>query len=158
MSDIGNLPSRYGLREHGLAKYQLAHWNLGTSQLVEKALQRTEGMLASGGAFVVKTGRFTGRSPKDKYIVREPGTAATVDWGDVNQPMSEEVFDQMYARLLHSLETEELFIRPNPLETDRHKPEFTVLFAPRFYADAGKDGTRSTTCIALNFKKRVALI
>src|SRR5260370_1340491 len=144
-----------------------------------------------GGGFVVKTGRFTGRSPKDKYIVREPGTAGTVDWGDVNQPMSEQVFDQMYARLLHSLETEELFIqdcfagadpeytlpirviterawhslfarelfiRPNPLETDRHKPEFTVLFAPRFYADPAKDGTRSTTCIALNFKKRVVMI
>jgi phosphoenolpyruvate carboxykinase (ATP) len=191
MSNIGNLPSRYGLSEHGLAKYQLAHWNLGTSQLVEKALQRSEGILASGGAFVVKTGRFTGRSPKDKYIVREPGTASTVDWGDVNQPMSEAVFDQIYARLLHSLETEELFvqdcfagadpeytlpirvitqrawhslfarelfIRANPQETDRHKPEFTVLFAPRFYADPAKDGTRSTTCIALNFKKRVVVI
>src|SRR5258707_626157 len=191
MSDIGNLPSYFGLKEHGLAKYQLAHGNLGSSHLGEKALRRTEGMLASGGAFVVKTGRFTGRSPKDKYIVREPGTAGTVDWGDVNQAMSEQVFDQMYARLLHSLETEELFIqdcfagadpeytlpirviterawhslfarelfiRPNPLETDRHKPEFTVLFAPRFYADPDKDGTRSTTCIALNFEKRVILI
>src|SRR5258707_6212264 len=110
MSDIGNLPSYFGLKEHGLAKYQLAHWNLGTSQLVEKALQRTEGMLASGGAFVVKTGRFTGRSPKDKYIVREPGTAGTVDWGDEYQPMSEQVVDQIYAPLLHSLETEEPFI------------------------------------------------
>src|SRR5579872_1796829 len=191
MSDIGNLPSQYGLSEIGLAKYQLAHWNLGTSQLVEKALQRSEGMLASGGAFVVKTGRFTGRSPKDKYVVRDSITSTTVDWGDVNQPMTEQVFDQMYARLLHSLETEELFIqdcyagadpqytlpirvitqrawhslfarelfiRPNPQETDRHNPEFTVVYAPRFYADPKKDGTNSTTCIALNFKRRLVVI
>lgn len=191
MTDIGNLPSRYGLSEHGLARYQLAHWNLGTSQLVEKALQRSEGMLASGGSFVVKTGRFTGRSPKDKYIVRESSTEQSVDWGDVNQPLAEETFARVYSRMLHFLETEELFvqdcfagadpeytlpiriitqrawhslfarelfIRPNPHETDSHKPEFTVVYAPRFYADPEQDGTRSKTCVAINFKKRIVMI
>jgi phosphoenolpyruvate carboxykinase (ATP) len=191
MTDIGNLPSRFGLSAQGIARYQLAHWNLGTSQLTEIALQRHEGMLASGGSFVVKTGRFTGRSPKDKYIVREAGTENTVDWGEVNQPMPEGAFDGMYARLEHFLENEELFvqdcfagadpeytlpirvitqrawhslfarelfIRPNPHETDRHNPEFAIVFAPGFYADPEKDGTRSTTAIAINFKKRIAAI
>ncbi len=191
MTDIGNLPSRHGLKEQGLAAYQLANWNLGVSQLIEKTIQRSEGMLASVGALVVKTGRFTGRSPKDKYIVRESATESTIDWGEVNQPMTEAAFDDMYARLLRFLENEELFvqdcfagadpeyrlpirvvtqrawhslfarqlfIRPNPLETDRHKPAFTVLFAPEFYTDPAKDGTRSPTCIAVNFKKKVIVI
>ena len=110
MTDIGNLPSRFGLSAQGIARYQLAHWNLGTSQLTEIALQRHEGMLASGGSFVVKTGQFTGRSPKDKYIVREPGTETTVEWGSVNQPMREAHFDGIYARLAF-LENEELFVQ-----------------------------------------------
>ncbi len=191
MTDTGNLPSRHGLKEQGFAAYQAAYWNLVPSQLIEKAIQRNEGMLAIVGALVVNTGRFTGRSPKDKYIVRESGTETTIEWGDVNQPMAEAAFDRIYGRLLRFLENKELFvqdcfagadaeyrlpirvvtqrawhalfarqlfIRPNPLETDRHKPEFTVLFAPEFYADPEKDGTRSGTCIAVNFKKKIILI
>jgi len=79
MENAGNRPSRYDLSRHGIRNFEVAHWNLGTAQLVEKALQRHEGMLSRGGAFVVQTGQFTGRSPKDKYIVREPNTETTVE-------------------------------------------------------------------------------
>ena len=111
MQNAGVRPSRYGLSRHGIGNFEVAHWNLGTAQLVEKALQRHEGMLASGGAFVLQTGQFTGRSPKDKYIVREPDTETTVEWGAVNQPMPEQIFDQVYARLMASWESDELFVQ-----------------------------------------------
>ncbi len=78
---------------------------------MEKALQRHEGLLAEGGALAVRTGQFTGRSPKDKYVVREASTEATVDWGSVNQPMSEQIFDQIYDRLISSWEGGELFVQ-----------------------------------------------
>src|ERR1700693_432485 len=104
MQNLGVRPSRYGLSRHGIANFEVAHWNLGTPQLVEKALERREGMLASVGALVVETGQFTGRSPKDKYIVREPDTETTVEWGSVNQPMPEQIFDQIYSRLMKTFE------------------------------------------------------
>src|SRR5579871_6770701 len=191
MQNVGVRPSRHGLCRHGIADYEVAHWNLGAAELIEKALQRNEGLLASDGALVVETGQFTGRSPKDKYIVRGPGTETTVEWGSVNQPMPGQIFDQIYARLMKSLETGELFvqdcfagadaeytlpirvvaqrawhslfarqlfIRPNPENTEEHVPEFTVFFAPAFHANPEKDGTRSKTCIAINFQKRVVII
>jgi phosphoenolpyruvate carboxykinase (ATP) len=191
MRNEGVRPSRYELSHHGIRNFEVAHWNLGSAQLVEKALERQEGMLASVGALVVETGQFTGRSPKDKYIVREPGTETTVEWGAVNQPMTEEAFDQIYGRLVNywdgkelfvqdcfagaddvytlpirvisqrawqALFARQLFIRPDPLKTGDHVPEFTVLFAPTFYVDPEKDGTRSKTCIAINFKKRAVII
>jgi phosphoenolpyruvate carboxykinase (ATP) len=191
MRNVGVRPSRYELSQHGIKDYQVAHWNLGTAPLVEKAIDRREGMLASNGAFVVATGQFTGRSPKDKYIVREAGTETTVEWGSVNQPMPGQVFDQIYSRLVASLEDEELFvqdcfagadsdfalpirvitqrawhslfarqlfIRPDASKTEDHVPEFTVVYAPKFQTSPERDGTRSKTCIAVNFEKRLVII
>ena len=89
MENAGVRPSRHELGKNGLGNLKTAYWNLGPAQLLEKAIARGEGELASNGAFVVRTGQFTGRSPKDKYIVREPGTESTVNWGAVNQPMRE---------------------------------------------------------------------
>jgi phosphoenolpyruvate carboxykinase (ATP) len=191
MQNAGVGPSSYDLGQHGLRNVQTAYWNLGTAQLIEQAIQRHEGMLASGGAFVVRTGQFTGRSPKDKYIVREPGTENTVHWGDVNQPMSPEKFDALYERMLHfwqgqdcfvqdcfggadpdntlairvitqrawhNLFARQLFVRPDPAKTGDHVPEFTIFFAPTFYAEPEKDGTRSKTVIAVNFARKLVLI
>ena len=111
MQNAGVLPSRHDLRQHGIENIQIAYWNLGTAQLIEKAIQRREGLLSNGGAFVVQTGQFTGRSPRDKYIVRDSGTDATVHWGSVNQPMTEEQFDQIYERLLQFLRGQDLFVQ-----------------------------------------------
>ena len=74
----------------------MAYWNLGTAKLVEAAIQRHEGELANTGALVVRTGHFTGRSPKDKYIVRDAATENTISWGSVNQPMAPERFTALY--------------------------------------------------------------
>lgn len=84
-------------------------WNLSTSQLVEQALSRGEGQLTSTGAFATTTGKFTGRSPKDKYIVDEPSVHDSIDWGSVNQPISEAQFDRIYERLLHFMKTRDWY-------------------------------------------------
>src|SRR6266852_3113216 len=89
---IGNVAagaSHHGLEQHGIRNVNAAYWNLGTEHLLEHAVQRREGSFASGGSFVVRTGQFTGRSPKDKFVVRDEITDATVEWGAVNQPISE---------------------------------------------------------------------
>jgi len=191
MQNAGVRPSRHDLAQNGLRNVQTAFWNLGTAQLIEQAIQRHEGMLASGGAFVVRTGPFTGRSPKDKYIVRDSSTENTIDWGAVNQPLSQKQFDELFGRMAthwqgqdvfvqdcfagadeattlpirvitqrawHNLFARQLFVRPDPLRTDEHVPEWTVFFAPTFHADPDRDGTRSHTAIVINFTKKVVLI
>ena len=67
--------------------------NPTTSQLYTHALARGNDRLAEGGPLVVDTGRFTGRSPQDKFVVREPGSEARIWWGDVNRPIEEASFD-----------------------------------------------------------------
>jgi phosphoenolpyruvate carboxykinase (ATP) len=191
VANAGIRPSRFGLENHGIRHINVAYWNLGTAQLLEHAIQRREGSLASGGAFVVRTGQFTGRSPKDKFIVRDENTDSTVQWGPVNQPMTEAHFDRLYAKMLafwqgrdvfvqdcfvgadpaytlplrvisqyawHNLFARQLFLRPDPLKTADHRPDFTILFAPDFQANPAEDGTNTETCVVLNFKKRVVLI
>lgn len=107
MENAATYSGRLDLSPHGIRNGEGAHWNLPASPLVEKAIQRHEGMLSQDGAFVVRTGQFTGRSPKDKYIVREEGTEAAVAWGTVNQPMSEQAFEGLYQRMLKFWDTEE---------------------------------------------------
>jgi phosphoenolpyruvate carboxykinase (ATP) len=81
------------LSEHGIEATGTVHWNPSTSQLYSDALTRGEGRLAEGGPLAVDTGKHTGRSPKDKFIVREPGSEDRIWWGDVNAGISEELFE-----------------------------------------------------------------
>ncbi len=96
---------------HGIANWAIAHWNLPAAQLVEAALQRGEGSLAHNGALVVRTGQFTGRSVDDKFVVKDELTTGTVDWGKVNQPLSEEHFDGIFRKVVTHLEGQELFVQ-----------------------------------------------
>src|SRR5687767_13216949 len=73
------------------------HWNQGAPDLVEAAVRRGEGRLADMGPFVAVTSPHTGRSPNDKFVVREASSEADVDWGKVNQPISEAHFDALLA-------------------------------------------------------------
>src|SRR4028119_864562 len=76
-----------------------ARHNLNTAQLVEEAIRNNEGSLAAEGPLVVSTGQYTGRSPKDKFVVQEPASLDNIAWGAVNQPLSEEKFDALRGRL-----------------------------------------------------------
>jgi len=88
------------------------HWNLGTAPLVEEAVRRGEGLLARDGPLVVATGKHTGRSAKDKFIVRDAETEGTVWWGKTNAGMSPEHFAALKADFLKHLGTKEtLFVQ-----------------------------------------------
>jgi phosphoenolpyruvate carboxykinase (ATP) len=93
--------------------------NLPVAELYENAIRDGEGILAADGPLVVRTGTHTGRSPKDKFVVREPSSEASVWWGDVNHPISEEHYDQLRARLVdylaeRDLYAQDLFIGAHP--------------------------------------------
>jgi phosphoenolpyruvate carboxykinase (ATP) len=109
--NAGIRPSHYGLAEHGIRNINIAYWNLGTAQLLEHAVRRHEGLFARGGAYVVRTGQFTGRSPKDKFIVRDEATEAAVQWGPVNQPMPQAGFDRLYSKMLAYWQGHDLFVQ-----------------------------------------------
>ncbi len=74
--------------------------NLSTAELYEHAVRNGEGMISAHGSLVVRTGKHTGRSPLDKFIVEEPSSAGKVWWGPVNQPISEEHYDRLRTRLM----------------------------------------------------------
>ncbi len=80
--------------------------NPTTSQLYAHALERGDGRLAEGGPLVVDTGAFTGRSPKDKFIVREPGSEERIWWGDTNVPLGEANFEDLRQRVVDHLATQ----------------------------------------------------
>ncbi|MCU1256061.1 MAG: pckA [Candidatus Angelobacter sp.] len=87
------------------------HRNLHSGVLVEQAIRRGEGLLADNGALVAYTGKYTGRSPKDKFTVKDPVTAELVNWGDVNQAFDSEKFDALFDRVMASLRGKELFVQ-----------------------------------------------
>jgi phosphoenolpyruvate carboxykinase (ATP) len=87
------------------------HRNLRTPQLVEAALRRGEAELAARGSLVAGTGKRTGRSPKDKFTVRDAVTENKVEWGSANQPISPDLFDALYERVLEYLRGKELFVQ-----------------------------------------------
>jgi phosphoenolpyruvate carboxykinase (ATP) len=80
------------LERLGLASYGAVHENLPPARLIEAAVRRREGMLAESGALVAKTGKRTGRSPKDRFIAEDEVTRHKVDWGAVNKPFSARAF------------------------------------------------------------------
>ncbi|HXV45936.1 MAG TPA: phosphoenolpyruvate carboxykinase (ATP), partial [Nitrososphaera sp.] len=86
------------------------HHNLSVPSLVELIINRKEGVLSTTGALSVKTGKFTGRSPDDKYIVDDEVTHGIVDWGKVNHAISEENFEKIFRRMKSHIEDREFFI------------------------------------------------
>ncbi|MFU8811360.1 MAG: phosphoenolpyruvate carboxykinase (ATP) [Balneolaceae bacterium] len=166
-------------------------WNLTPPELYEHALSRNEAVLTDKMALRVLTGKYTGRSPQDRFIVEEESSKEKIDWGTINQPVSEDVFDNLHQKVVgylqdkelyvkdlyagadpdyrlnvrvvseaayHALFAHNMFIRPSDDELRSHQPEFTVLAAPKFQADPETDGTRSSTFILCNLKKRIILI
>ena len=85
--------------------------NLTTDELVAKALERNEGRITSQGALAADTGEFTGRSPKDKFLVKDAQTADAAWWGAVNQPFEEAKFDALLNKVMNHMEGKEIFVR-----------------------------------------------
>jgi phosphoenolpyruvate carboxykinase (ATP) len=87
------------------------HWNDTPSRLYEEALRRGEGHVVEGGPLAVLTGKHTGRSANDKYIVHQANTQDSIAWGKVNQPMTEEAFDGLRDRLFTDLAAREVYVQ-----------------------------------------------
>ncbi|MBC6997623.1 phosphoenolpyruvate carboxykinase (ATP) [Cytophaga sp. FL35] len=190
MNNLKQHRQRISLKSYGI-KHQDFHYQLTADELHEITLEKGMGQEASSGALAIKTGEFTGRSPKDRFIVKDDITKDQVWWGDINIPFSPDKFDALYDKVIEYLNQKELFvrdcyacadhnyrmdirvineypwsnmfahnmfIRPTEEELKNFEPEWTVINAPGFMADAEEDGTRQHNFAILNFTKKIALI
>jgi phosphoenolpyruvate carboxykinase (ATP) len=98
-----------GLERDGIAT-ERARWNLSPAALYEEAVRRGEAQIAAEGPLACRTGQHTGRSPNDKFVVREPSSEADIEWGKVNRPMDPAQFDLVHRDLLATLEGKDLFV------------------------------------------------
>jgi phosphoenolpyruvate carboxykinase (ATP) len=99
-----------GLEREGIQTDRV-RWNLSSAALYEESVRRQEGVIAAEGPLVCRTGHHTGRSPNDKFVVREPTSEANVAWGTVNRPMTASQFDSLREDLVSSLQGKELFVQ-----------------------------------------------
>src|SRR4026209_2547099 len=99
--------SSVGLTKQGLSPSGRIHWNLISSELMQAAARRNEGEFAASGPFVACTTPHTGRSPNDKFVVKEPSSENDVDWGKVNQPFEKEKYDLLIADVRNYLNGQE---------------------------------------------------
>ena len=100
----------YGLEQLGIVNTAAVYRNLTPAQLTEHALRRGEGTLSATGALVVKTGKYTGRSANDKFIVDTPAVHDDIAWGKVNRPMKKEKFDAIFAKVTAYLQNKEVYV------------------------------------------------
>ncbi|HEX2190379.1 MAG TPA: phosphoenolpyruvate carboxykinase (ATP) [Longimicrobiaceae bacterium] len=103
--------SSHGLDEHGIRNPGTVFWNLTPAELVEHAVRRGEGSLVEGGPFNAVTSPHTGRSPNDRFVVREPSSEEHVWWGKVNVPISPEHYAALREDVLAHLEGQDLYVR-----------------------------------------------
>jgi phosphoenolpyruvate carboxykinase (ATP) len=172
----------------GLRWANCISWNAGEATLFQAAVERGEADVTATGALSVHTGAHTGRSPKDKYIVKNSASAATV-WWQQNQALSQDQFDQLKIDMLaharmkslfvqdllagadpeHQMDTRvitelawaALFIRNlliKPAANTPFSPALNTIHLPSFKADPARHGTRSETVIALDLKAGLVLI
>jgi len=100
-----------GLEAHGITNVARVYWNQSVPALYEEAVRRREGLISAEGPIVCRTGQHTGRSPNDKFIVREPSSADRVWWSKVNRPIEPKYFDALHQRMLSYVEGRELFVQ-----------------------------------------------
>ena len=182
--DLGRVNPARRLEDQGITGLGRIHYNLIEPQLLEAAVAAGEGRIGLGGALLVTTGSHTGRSPKDKFIVRTATTENTI-WWDNNAPMASDAFARLEAdmrslhvqdlyagadpaqrldvRLVTELAWHALFIRhllrrPERAELDRFEPAWTIINCPSFKADPARHGCRTETVIAIDFDRRRVLI
>jgi len=99
------------LEELGIENINDIFYNLSTAQLYERAIYRREGVLSHLGPLVVRTGQHTGRSPNDKFIVKEPTSEKNVWWGKVNTSIEEEKFDRLFEKMKAYIQNKDIYIQ-----------------------------------------------
>jgi phosphoenolpyruvate carboxykinase (ATP) len=112
MAKIGNFIGAGDLsRSIGLKNLANEFWNLSPAELIEDCILQGDGMLTDTGALAIETGEFTGRSPKDRYIVSDAITESEVWWGDVNIAYSPDKFDALHQKMVSHLEKQDIYVR-----------------------------------------------
>jgi phosphoenolpyruvate carboxykinase (ATP) len=111
MNEIGLRADDASVAQLGLANVDMANWNLYPSELVEDCIVLNQGNLTDTGALAIDTGEFTGRSPKDKFVVYDDTTKDSVWWGDVNNKYDADKFDTLYNRMTAYLGGKEIWVR-----------------------------------------------
>ena len=106
----GTVNPNLTLNSQGITGFKNAYYNLTEPDLIAQSLCRDEGELGIGGALLVETGKFTGRSPKDKHIVVSEETADKV-WWERNAKMSSEAFDELHKDMLKHIQGKDLFVQ-----------------------------------------------
>ncbi len=191
MNEFGTKNPSANLEDLGLKNIKAAYWNLLPEELMEHTIQLEEGVIADSGALLIKTGEFTGRSPKDRFIVKDDLTSDTVDWGDINMPFPADKFDRLYDKITDyfkgknvfvrdayacaddnyrlnlrlvaekpwsAMFANNMFLRPNREELLNAKPEWNILCAPGFMANAKVDGTRQHNFAIISFTRKTIII
>ncbi len=187
----------YNIKPEGISLEYLGikdaneYWNLTPDELSQITVDKGMGIRAVNGALSVNTGKFTGRSPKDRFIVRDSETEDSVWWGTSNIEFDSDKFDKLYDKVVahlcgkdvyvrdasvcdhddyrmnlrvvtefpwSSLFAHNMFLRPSAGELKTNNPEWTVICAPSFMANPGRDGTRQSNFAILNFTRKIALI
>jgi phosphoenolpyruvate carboxykinase (ATP) len=128
-------PANRSLRPHGIEPSGQVYWNLTQPLLYTHALRNDEGVLAEGGALVVDTRPHTGRSPDDKFLVSEPGSASRIWWGKVNRPLSEEHFARLRVKVCAHLAARDLHVVDAYVGADpEHRLSVRVVTATAYHA------------------------
>ncbi|MGY8951254.1 MAG: phosphoenolpyruvate carboxykinase (ATP), partial [Flavobacteriales bacterium] len=127
MTETGKRASNATITDLGI-KNATAHWNLSPENLTKIAVEKGQATLTSSGAININTGEFTGRSPKDRFIVRDAITENSVWWGDVNLSFDEDKFDSLHLKVLDYLSGKELYVRNSYACADpKYKMNITVV-------------------------------
>jgi len=167
------------------------YYQLSPEELQAQTVTENMGKETASGTLAVNTGEFTGRSPLDRFIVKDEITKDEIWWGDINIPFEANAFDALYDKVIAYLGDKEIyvrdcyacadeayklnirvvneypwsnmfaynmFLRPTEEALQDFSPEWTVINAPGFMADAKVDGTRQHNFAILNFSKKIALI
>jgi phosphoenolpyruvate carboxykinase (ATP) len=112
MNDFGKKGNNANLNDSiGLTNLGNVFWNLTPAELVEDTILNGQGVLTDTGAIAIETGEFTGRSPKDRFVVFDEKTENTVWWGDVNIKFSKEKFKSLYSRMQAYLTDKDVYVR-----------------------------------------------
>ena len=190
MIDHTHAAKTISLEQYGI-KNAKVNYQLPADQLHDITIQKNLGKEASSGALAVNTGEFTGRSPQDRFIVKDDITKDRIWWGDINIPFESDKFEKLYNKVVNYLSDKEVFVRDSyacaddsyrlnirvineypwsnmfaynmflrPTEDDlkTFTPEWTIVNAPGFMADAEIDGTRQHNFAILDFTRKIALI
>ncbi|MDO8671875.1 MAG: phosphoenolpyruvate carboxykinase (ATP) [Dehalococcoidia bacterium] len=180
-------PTSLTLEQYGIQRPGKVLWNADVPVLMEEFIRRGEGIISPGGGLRVTTGKYTGRSPGDKFVVQEEPSQPEVWWGAVNQPFTPEKFEALRRRVLAYLQDKDLFVQDVTVGADpahcmpirvisevawvnvfvRHMfrdpgptsmEPFTIIHAPNFQCVPEIDGTKSEVGVILSFTRRLAII